>query len=53
MENFTFPYCPRPNYYADQIIEARQRYARSLEEAIADPVVGQDTSLKDPSLVTG
>ena len=26
--------------------------ARSLEEAIADPVVGQDTRLKDPGLLT-
>ncbi|OVE78800.1 hypothetical protein BVY00_01940 [bacterium G20] len=31
-DNFEFKYCPRPNRYADQIIEARQRYARSLEE---------------------
>lgn len=32
MENFTFPYCPKPNYYADQIIEARQAYARRHSE---------------------
>lgn len=31
-ENFEFTYCPAPNRYADQIIEARQRYAQSLEE---------------------
>jgi len=42
----------------DQILqgaEARPPHewkgARSLEAAIADPVVGQDTSLKDPSLI--
>lgn len=32
MDNFIFPYCPTPTKYADQIIEARQRYARALEE---------------------
>jgi hypothetical protein len=32
LDNFIFPYCPNPAKYADQIIEARQRYARSLEE---------------------
>ncbi len=32
LDNFIFPYCPTPAKYADQIIEARQRYARSLEE---------------------
>ena len=32
LENFIFPYCPQPSKYADQIIEARQRYARALEE---------------------
>jgi uncharacterized membrane protein YdbT with pleckstrin-like domain len=31
-DNFEFKYCPTPNKYADEIIEARQRYARSLEE---------------------
>lgn len=32
MDNFIFPYCPDPAKYADQIIEARQRYAAALEE---------------------
>lgn len=32
LDNFIFPYCPTPAKYADQIIEARQRYARALEE---------------------
>ncbi|HZP55328.1 MAG TPA: PH domain-containing protein [Candidatus Saccharimonadales bacterium] len=32
MENFNFKYTPKPNYYADVIIEARQRYAESLQE---------------------
>lgn len=32
LDNFIFPFCPSPTKYADQIIEARQRYARSLEE---------------------
>lgn len=32
MDNFIFPYCPTPAKYADQIIGARQRYARALEE---------------------
>lgn len=32
MENFTFPYCPKPNFYADRIIEARQAYARRRPE---------------------
>jgi catechol 2,3-dioxygenase-like lactoylglutathione lyase family enzyme len=27
--------------------------AQSIEEAIADPVVGQDTSLRDPSILAG
>jgi len=31
-ENFTFTLCPNPNRIADQVIEARQRYAESLEE---------------------
>jgi len=32
LDNFIFPYCPDAAKYADQIIEARQRYARTLEE---------------------
>lgn len=30
--NFEFKYCPTPNKYADQILEARQAYAESLKE---------------------
>jgi len=33
LDNFQFPYCPNPTFYADKIIEARQRYAGSLQEA--------------------
>ncbi|MBI2588964.1 PH domain-containing protein [Candidatus Saccharibacteria bacterium] len=32
LDNFIFPLCPNPNKYADEIIEARQRYADSLKE---------------------
>jgi uncharacterized membrane protein YdbT with pleckstrin-like domain len=32
MKNFIFPYCPNPNKYADQILDARQAYANRLEE---------------------
>jgi uncharacterized membrane protein YdbT with pleckstrin-like domain len=32
MKNFIFPYCPNPNKYADQILDARQAYADNLEE---------------------
>jgi uncharacterized membrane protein YdbT with pleckstrin-like domain len=32
MKNFIFPYCPNPNKYADQILDARQTYANKLEE---------------------
>lgn len=31
MENFIFPWCPNPNFYAHQILEARQSYAQKLE----------------------
>lgn len=31
-DNFIFTLCPNPNRIADQVIEARQRYAQSLEE---------------------
>jgi hypothetical protein len=31
-ENFIFTLCPNPSLIADQIIEARQAYARKLEE---------------------
>ena len=31
-DNFVFKLCPHPNELADFIIEARQRYAQSLEE---------------------
>jgi uncharacterized membrane protein YdbT with pleckstrin-like domain len=31
-DNFIFPYCPNPDLYADRILEARQAYARSIEE---------------------
>ena len=30
--NFDFTYCPTPNKYADQILEARQAFAESVEE---------------------
>jgi uncharacterized membrane protein YdbT with pleckstrin-like domain len=32
MKNFVFPYCPNPNKYADQILDARQAYADRLKE---------------------
>jgi hypothetical protein len=33
MRNFIFPYCPNPNRFADQILDARQAYAdRSAEK---------------------
>jgi uncharacterized membrane protein YdbT with pleckstrin-like domain len=31
-ENFIFPYCPNPNVYSDQILDARQAYANRLKE---------------------
>lgn len=30
-DNFVFPYCPNPDFYADKILDARQAYARSEE----------------------
>lgn len=39
LDNFIFPYCPDPAKYADQIIEARQRYARALEEEHEEELV--------------
>lgn len=32
MENFRFPWCPTPDLYADRILEARQKYALSLDD---------------------
>ncbi len=32
LDNFIFPTCPDPNKYAHEILEARQTYAKSLEE---------------------
>lgn len=32
MDNFLFPTCPDPNKFAHEILEARQAYARSVEE---------------------
>jgi membrane protein YdbS with pleckstrin-like domain len=32
MKNFIFPYCPNPNTYADQILDARQAYADRLSD---------------------
>jgi len=32
MDNFLFPTCPNPNKYAHEILEARQAYAKTLEE---------------------
>lgn len=48
LDNFIFPYCPSPTKYADQIIEARQRYARSLEEEHEEELAHH---LKDMGLV--
>lgn len=31
-DNFIFPLCPRPDSYAEQILEARQKYVQSLDE---------------------
>jgi hypothetical protein len=28
-DNFIFPFCPRPNHYAEEMLEARQKYADS------------------------
>lgn len=33
MDNFIFPYCPNPNKYADQILDARQAYANRHEDS--------------------
>jgi hypothetical protein len=33
-ENFSFPLCPSPNRLADRIIEARQKYAESIQDEI-------------------
>jgi len=30
MENFIFPYCPDPNLYADEILEARAQFAKHV-----------------------
>ncbi|MBI2592105.1 PH domain-containing protein [Candidatus Saccharibacteria bacterium] len=30
--NFEFKYCPTPNHYADQVLEARQAFAEAVEE---------------------
>src|SRR3989338_10505424 len=30
--NFDFKYCPTPNKYADQVLEARQAFAEAVEE---------------------
>lgn len=30
--NFDFTYCPTPNKYADQVLEARQAFAEAVEE---------------------
>lgn len=30
--NFDFTYCPTPNKYADQVLEARQAFAEAIEE---------------------
>jgi uncharacterized membrane protein YdbT with pleckstrin-like domain len=32
MKNFIFPYCPNPDVYADQILDARQAYANKTRE---------------------
>ena len=37
-DNFIFPYCPNPDTYADRILEARQAYARSIEEQGHRPI---------------
>jgi membrane protein YdbS with pleckstrin-like domain len=31
-DNFTFPYCPTPDTYAERILEARQKYIQSLDD---------------------
>ena len=36
-DNFIFPFCPTPDTYADRILEARQAYAKSVEEG-TEPV---------------
>jgi hypothetical protein len=36
MENFIFPLCPNPARLADRIIEARQAYAKSIQEEEQD-----------------
>ncbi len=32
MDNFVFIYCPNPNKYAEIVLDARQAYARSIQE---------------------
>lgn len=37
IENFVFPYCPNPEKYADQIIEARQSFMDEDQQAHKTP----------------
>lgn len=37
MENFIFTFCPSPTKYAEEILEAHQAYALSLQEANEHP----------------
>jgi uncharacterized membrane protein YdbT with pleckstrin-like domain len=32
-DNFTFPWCPTPDSYAERILQARQQYIQTLDEA--------------------
>lgn len=32
-DNFVFPYCPTPDDYSERILEARQKYIQSLDQA--------------------
>jgi len=37
MDNFNYTYCPDPNHFAHEILEARQAYAEALRESNENP----------------
>ena len=37
IDNFVFPYCPDPNTFCEQILAAREAYAKALQEEAGGP----------------
>ncbi len=46
---FVFPYCPNPNYYAQQILQARENFEQGKHDSYGQPDPGPNQNTSSPT----